>query len=50
VLTFVLPMPTEHAAMTILPVVVELAVLLFLLRRRWVAAGRALQPLAAAAA
>jgi len=49
-LTFVLPMPTEHAAMTILPVAAELAVLLFLLRRRWVAAGRSLQPLAAAAA
>jgi len=49
-LTFVLPMPTEHAAMTILPVAAELVVLLFLLRRRWVAAGRSLQPLAAAAA
>src|SRR5213078_155458 len=49
-LTFVMPMPMEHAAMTILPVAVELVVLLFLLRRRWVAAGRSLQPLAAAAA
>jgi len=49
-LTFVLPMPTEHAAMTILPVAAELAVLLFSLRQRWVAAGRSLQPLAAAAA
>ena len=34
----------------ILPVAAELVVLLFLLRRRWVAAGRSLQPLAAAAA
>ena len=49
-LTFVLPMPMEHAAMTILPVAAEVAVLLFLLRRRWVAAGRSLQPLATAAA
>ena len=49
-LTFVLPMPMEHAAMTILPVAAELVVLLFLLRRRWVAAGRSLQPLAATAA
>ena len=31
-------------------IAVELVVLLFLLRRRWVAAGRSLQPLAAAAA
>jgi len=45
-LGFVLPMPAAHAAMTIGPVAAELAVLLFLLRRRWAVAGRWLQPLA----
>jgi hypothetical protein len=49
-LGFFLPMPAAHAAMTIVPVAAELVVLLFLLRRRWTAAERSLQPLARPAA
>jgi hypothetical protein len=49
-LGFFLPMPAAHAAMTIVPVAAEVVVLLFLLRRRWAAAERSLQPLAQPAA
>jgi len=45
-LAFVLPMPAAQPLVVLGPVAAELAVLLFLLRRRWIAAGRSLRPAA----